>query len=308
VGAAEAASAIGGALPGGAQSSVGTTIRGTPIEPGDPITVQFSTGNGTVTVATAEVDEIRSSLGAVRVIGRGSLQRLGACRLSGTYEGQTVQQIVTDLADRAGVQTGDIAAGSTYPCVVVHESRSALRHVLDLASLEAMDVFDAPDGSLTVKPFDKTGADHVLRYGAELLNLHFEGRTDAGQVAVYGESPASAKGTDAWYWLVKDIAPYAAQAGDGAVSLAVQNGLARTKSSADSLAASLHDGLVRRTRVGHARLLGQPEVTLGDAIEIAEAPRPELNGVFKLTSVRHRFSRRSGFVTEIRFSDLGEAA
>jgi hypothetical protein len=54
-------------------------------------------------------------------------------------------------------------------------------------------------------------------------------------------------------------------------------------------------------------VLGNPTVDLGDAVEIREAPRAELNGLFKVVSVRHIFSKRDGFVTVVGFTGHGAA-
>lgn len=309
-GLAAAGAAAGGrpAGPAGSSASMSASIRGRPIALGDPITIELTAGDASDTVATAEVDEIRSSYGTVTVLGQGALQRLARRRISAVYENQVLQQIVQDLAGRAGVRAGELGSGATYPYVLVHESRSVLRHVLDLAGREAMDVYQAPDGSLTVKPFEKTGADHVLRYGAEVLDIQVAGVWTGEKVVAYAESPSSAQGTDTWHWLLKDGSPFSAEAGDGQLALAVQDGAVRSKDAAESLAASLLGVMLDSGRSGRVRVLGNPSIKLGDAIEIAESPRSELDGTFKVKSVRHRFGRRAGFVTEVGFSGLDGAA
>ena len=50
------------------------------------------------------------------------------------------------------------------------------------------------------------------------------------------------------------------------------------------------------------KLLGSPQVKLGDAIEIQDAPRPELNGLFKVVAVRHVLNKCDGFVTWVSFT------
>ncbi len=304
-----AGAGLSAGLPGGgAPGAAGTTVRGYPIAAGDAIEIDLKAGDASERVATAEVDSIRTSCGAVSVVGGGALQKLASARLTSVYEGQSLDQIVGDLAGRVGVTTGELESRATHPYVLIHESRSVLRNVLDLARREGMDVYQAPDGSLIVKRFEKTGADHVLRYAAEILDVGLTGASAAEQVVAYGESPSSSRGGDTWHWLVKDGSAFSGRAGDGLVTLATQDGAVRNKDAAGALASSLWGGLADRSRLGHVRVLGNPSIKLGDAIEIAECPRSELDGTFKVTSVRHRFSARAGFVTEIGFSGLGGAA
>ena len=53
--------------------------------------------------------------------------------------------------------------------------------------------------------------------------------------------------------------------------------------------------------------MGNPAVKLGEAIEIKSASKPELNGVFKVTSVRHIYNKREGYITLVGFSGKGGA-
>jgi hypothetical protein len=62
-----------------------------------------------------------------------------------------------------------------------------------------------------------------------------------------------------------------------------------------------------RATFGRLRLLGNPQVKLADAIEIKNAWKPELNGIFKVTSVRHIYNKADGFVTLAGFSGKGGA-
>ena len=53
--------------------------------------------------------------------------------------------------------------------------------------------------------------------------------------------------------------------------------------------------------------MGNPKVQLGDAFEVKSAKQPELNGLFKVTSVRHSFSKSQGYRTIVGFSGQGGA-
>jgi hypothetical protein len=124
---------------------------------------------------------------------------------------------------------------------------------------------------------------------------------------VYGESPSSKQGSDTWHWFAKDLSPFTAEIGSGQKLLVTQDSAAKTKDAADSLANAKSAALKDRASEGRLKILGNPLVNLGDAIEIKDAPKPELNGLFKVTSVRHVLSKWQGYLTFVGFSGQGGA-
>jgi phage protein D len=309
----EAAGAAAGALGlgnggGGGAPAFSIGVRGETVKPGDAMTLTLTAGDVSAQVVAASVDAIESGFGRTRIVGRSALQTLARTRLNQVYENQTLGQIAADLASQAGVDTAILDVGSQYAYVVVDATRSVLDHLLALAAREGMDVWADAEDALTVRAFDKTAADHTFRYGIDILDLVLlRGAPTAGRVVVYGESPSSRQGTDTWHWLVKDLAPFQGEAGDGVLARTGADGAVRTKDLAGAAAVArlgaIRDGAAR----GRLRVLGRPDVALADAIEISGAPKPELNDLFKVESVRHVFDRRHGFVTTVGFTALGGA-
>jgi hypothetical protein len=276
------------------------------VQPADAVTIELTAGDVSDTVMTAEVQSVESSFDVITLVGRSGMQRLAATRVNQVYENQSLSQIVQDLAGQAGVQTGTLDTGSRYPYLVVHESKSMLRTIRELALREAMDVFFDTQNRLTVTAFTKAVADHAFRYGAEILDLRLDaGEPSADHIRVHGESPASTQGTDTWHWLVKDLSSFRGESGQGVRARGLQDGAARTKdlakSAADARLAAIRDGAT----VGRVTVLGNPKVKLGEAVEIRDAPRPELNGLFKVVSVRHLFTKHAGYVTVVGFTGQG---
>jgi hypothetical protein len=308
-GAAVAAAGSARGLSGGGTGGVSVQVRGQAVAAADAVTVELTSGNVSATVMTAEVRSVESSLGLVGVLGRTATERLAATRLNAVYENQGLDQIVRDLAGQAGVQVGDVDTGSRYPYVVVHESRSLFRTLRELALREGMDLFADRSNLLTVRRFAKTTADHVFRYAAEMLDVRLDaGEPTADHVLVSGESPSSTMGSDTWHWLVRDLSPFRGESGSGVRTRGIQDGAVRTKDAA-ATAANARLGAVRAAATsGSVSVLGNPAVDLGEAIEIQGTPRPELNGLFKVASVRHVFSKREGFVTVVGFTGAGGAA
>jgi hypothetical protein len=306
-----AASAVGlvSGAAGGAPTGFSVDVRGQKVVQSDAVTIELTAGDVTDTVMTADVLSVESSFGEITLTGRTGMQKLATTRINQVYERQSLKQIVSDLAQQAGVQVGTVDSGSTYQYLVAHESKSVLRLILELARREAMDVFVDTANKLTVTAFQKTTADHVFRYGAEILGLSLDtGDPTADHVRVHGESPSSSSGTDTWHWLVKDLSSYRGDKGQGVRARGIQDGAVRTKDLAGSAAAARLGAIRDASTVGRVKVLGNPKVKLGDAIEIRDAPRSELNGLFKITSVGHLFSKHEGYVTTVGFSGHGGAA
>ncbi len=285
---------------GGEEESLSVQVRGNNIKTGDPISIHLTAGDVSEKVISAEVQSFHSSLGQTQITGRTGMQKLANTRLNQVYQNQSLQQIVNDLAGQADVTIGDIETGSTYPYFVVHESKSLLKHVREMAAREGMDVYFDTENKLTLKKFNKSSADHTFTFGINILDLRLFNRQPVSEhVMVYGESPASNQGSDTWHWVAKDISPFQGEVGQGTKTLAIAGRAIRTKDAADTCAAAKLGAIIDGSTVGRLKVLGNPTVKLGDAIEIKGVERPEMNGLFKVTSVRHVLSKQEGYLTHI---------
>jgi hypothetical protein len=236
------------------------------------------------------------------------MQKLVNNRLNQVYQNQKLGQIIRDLARRVLVEAGTMDTGQEYPYFLVHESKNVLRHIQELAIREGMDVYIDPDNKLTVRKFEKSRADHTFYFGIDILDLDiFNYNVISDHIVVYGESPASNQGLETWHWMTKDLQPFRGEVGQGGKALSLQDGAIRTKDGADRFAKAKLGTIKDRATGGRLKILGNPTVTLGDAIEIKNVQKPELNGVFKVTSIRHLFDKRNGFITWIAFAGRGGA-
>jgi hypothetical protein len=303
-----AASAIGLGNGGGSGSGFSVQVRGQKVKFGDTMTIELTAGDASATVMTATVQSVRSSFGLLQLNGATGMQQLATTRVNQIYSSQTLNQIVSDLANQAGVNAGTIDSGGTYPYFVVHESRSALAHVRELAALEGMDVYFDTSNQLNVTAFRKSNADHTFNFGIDVLDLELN-KVDGPvtHVVTYGESPASNQGSDTWHWLVKDLSPFQGDAGDTARLLTLGDRALRTKDAAAQYAAAKLGTIKDHSSVGRLVLMGNPQVALGDAFEIKNAKQPELNGLFRATWVRHVLSKSQGYLTQVGFSGQGGA-
>jgi len=305
-----AAGAGGGALWFGEEEekTFSVQIRANTVKPGDQITIELTSGDAIDKVMTAEVESINSSFGETKIAGRTGMQKLANAWLNQVYENQSVNQIVSDLVGQAGVNTDQIETGSTYPYFVVHESKNLLKHLRELAMREGMDVYFDTDNKLTMNKFNKSSADHIFRFGKEILDLKLVNhRMPFVHVRADGESPSSNQGPDTWHWIAKDISSFRGEAGNGAKKLAIQDGAVRTKDAADSLASSKLGAIKNTSTWGCLKILGNPKVKLADGIEFKDIPKPELNGLFKVASVRHVLNKNEGYLTYVGFSGAASA-
>jgi phage protein D len=126
-------------------------------------------------------------------------------------------------------------------------------------------------------------------------------------VLVYGESPASNQGTDTWHWIAKDLSPFAGEVGEGGKTLGLHSGTVRTKDAADTLAASKYGAIKDNSAWGRLKIMGNPKVKPGDAIEIKNVEKPGLNGLFKVTCVSHVLNKQNGYLTYVGFTGSGGA-
>jgi hypothetical protein len=302
--AAMGAVGLGGDAP--AKPAYSVDVRGTAIAHGDGIVIELSAAGRGGKVMTAEVDAISSSLETICIRGVTGVRKLATTRTNLSFENRTLGQVAGDLCGAAQVDKGSVAAGSSYPFLAVDERRSLLQHLRDLCRREGLDLYFDEENRLAIQAHSKTGPDHQLRYGAELLSLEIAGtEAGAGKVRVYGEGPSSNRGSDTWHWLVKDLSPFRGEAGGGARTAGRADAALKTKDAANLMAKSLVGGWQDGSKIGRARLLGNPALNLGQAIEIKGAPRPELNGLFKVIGLRHLYDKRAGFTTTVTFSGQG---
>jgi len=305
IGAVASAVGLGGAA---APPTFSIDIRGEKVTYGDRVSLSLSAGDKSAVVMATELRSIRSSLGESALVGRTGGHRLVTTRLNQVYQNQTAGQIGRDLASQAGVDAGDIDDGATYAYLVVHESRNVWSHVRDLAAHNGLDVYFDDANRLTLKKFQKTSADHTLYYGIDILTLDLLNVEPWSEhVFVYGESASSNTGADTWSWVAKDMQPFRGEAGKGAKLQGVSHASLRTKAAAGTFATSRLGAITDGATIGRLTLLGDPTMKLGESIEIKEATKPELNGIFKVTAVRHVYSKRDGFVTTLGFSGKGGA-
>lgn len=266
------------------------------VSAGDPATVELGWDGDTTLVFTGQVEAVTQEVAGTTVTAAGNQMKLMRARSDRTFTRQSAGQVVSALAGDAGVETDTVEDGIELPAYHVDSARRGWEHCLGLARRCGFDCYANADGTLVFAPFTTVVADETFRYRAEVLSASLQRWRPGGGVTVVPESPASGQGDDTSAWLVKDPSPYQGQAGDTA-TLVLSDPLLRTKDAADSAAAGLVAFQQRQVVTGDVELMGDPGVTLGQAIALSEMPDDSWNDTYQVVAVRHSLDGRRGFRT-----------
>jgi len=265
------------------------------------------TGSSLETVFTGAIVDLQPRITANRILALSPARLLLGLRTENTYLNVAAADVVRDLCDQAGVVVDTVEDGSRYAAYVCHGGRSAAGHVRLLADQNGFDSYFNAEGKLVFRKFGGSLTVHVLEYGKHLVDLQLDASpTFGGQVQVFGESPLDAQGDQSFAWLTKSF--NAGVSGSGSPVRAVSDAALRTQDAAQAAAQAAVKRFQQRTLTGRARVLGKPQIHLGQAVRFANAPDPRMNATFQVRSIRHHLSKKSGFTTTLTFWSLGEDA
>lgn len=147
------------------------------------------------------------------------------------------------------------------------------------------------------------GGSEGYQYGQHLL----QGRAQRlaptwGRIVVGGESPMSGQGDGTAHWLTTDDSDYQGEAcaNTDSPALLLIDPAARTKDIADRFAAGTLATGQRRAHQVTIRVLGRPQVDLGDTIQVGGAPEELINASGYIRALQHSLDAERGFVTDVR--------
>lgn len=276
---------------------------------GDTGSVSFGYEDGSTELAfLGEVEGVLHSVdGATSVTATNGGAALSALRINQSYEQQKAGDIVKDLAGSAGVGTDTVEDGVEFAFYVVDDRQNAYRHIAALARKSGYLARFTPEGKLSFAPSTAGQAVQTFAYGEDILSLE---ATDAlpvvGAVTTFGEGAAGSQGQEAWSWLVKDPSSVSGSAGSGEPEREVQDPSLRSSAAAQSAAEGIANAAGLTKLTGKLLVPGAPAVAVGLAVEVVDAPQDALNGLYLVTGVRHRLSKREGFTTLVGIARTGE--
>ncbi|MEJ8849523.1 hypothetical protein [Variovorax rhizosphaerae] len=209
---------------------------------------------------------------------------------SQTYVGQTVADIVRDLADGAPID--QVEATLKLNAYYVDNARPVWSQLQTLARLVGADLGCAPDGGLRFVPAAGAAAPTQLRYGAELLDWNLARATAPQSAAVAAYGAASEQGDARWHWIAHD------PVGAGGTATRLPAALA-TRDGAQAVADAMAARAGRAAVDGELLIVGAPKLRPGDSVQLSDLPGGD-PGVLRIRSLRHGFDGRSGFMTRLR--------
>jgi hypothetical protein len=269
----------------------------------DEVTVElgYRDDDGTERVMSGAVVHVGPGLLTRRVIVHSGAALLLRSAADETFLDAAAGEIVSRRARDAGVPTAEVQDGVDLPAYVVDGRRSAMRHILHLADLCGFDAYLDRDGELVFRRFESGDAVHRLRFAVDLLGAEVDRRPPAaGTVEAWGEGPGGGRGENGWAWLTADFSGRRGSAGSGDPTLLLERPELRSAEAARTAAEAARSALARSATRGRLLIAGRAAVRLGDAVEVADAPRPGLDGRYQVRSVTHRLAKDGeGFTTEI---------
>lgn len=262
---------------------------------GDPVKVQLGYDEKLVPVFSGVVDNIEHGIAAVRLAALSSAVGLVRLRLNRVYLNQTAGEIVNDLAQEANLKVKEVEDGIRLPMYVVDYAANIYEHILKLAERCNFDVYIADEDQLVFKKWNG-GKKHTLEYSKDIIGVEESDFSPLyASARVYGESPASVKGSDTFHWLTKQEVK--GEAGSGAI-LSLHDPAIRDTETAETVAKARLNKL-KYTFAAVVETVGKPEIKLGDTVALEGMPNSTPKGEFEVRGVEHFLSKVKGFTTRI---------
>ena len=290
----------------------------------DTLTLELGHDEENEQVFTGRVVSVQPALDEVRVLALGKMEGLLNLRTANTYEGQSAGAIAQDLIGQASLQAGTVDDGPSLPRYAVDKRVSAYAHLRELAERLGFELYTNRQGEIMFHALGPAanldamgglagaagglaagllGGGEGYQFGKHLIAAQATSQPVAwGEVVVGGESPMSSQGDSSAHWLTINDQNVRGTAGSGEPGRLWLDPAARSKDLADRFAAGR---LAVAQRVAHQvsiRVLGRPQVDLGDDLNVDETADDLLNGSGYVRFIRHRFDARHGYLTDFRIS------
>jgi len=273
----------------------GIDSKSSKIKEGDEILIQLGYEDTLEDVFRGLVDNVEHGISEIRVLGLNSTSKLLKTKVNQVYENQSAGEIVSDLAQKAGLEVEDASNGLSFPLYVVDDTKNVHKHIRELAEKCGFDFYMTTENRLVFKRYESEEP-HVLEYGKNIIEVEADKWEPLfTNIQVQGESPSSFKGADTSHWLTKREVEGSAGSGN---KLLIEDPTVRDKDTAEKVAKAKLDALMRSFS-GTVRIVGEADMKLGDTIELKGMQRSEMNGEYQVRSVEHLLSKREGFTTLI---------
>jgi len=269
---------------------------------GDSGTISLGYGDSEARpVIGATIDGIGRAIdGSRRITAVSGAAALSRLRVNQGFEQQSAGDIVADLADQAGVETGTLESGADFPFLALDDRGNAWEHIAALALKSGYLACFTAEGKLHFGPWPDGQPVQTFNYGDDILALEVRDRTPAvAGVRMIGAGAAGSQGKDAWAWLLKDPAAATADAGDGTAPRLIADPALRSAEAARGSAEARARAAGLMASAGTLLVAGAPSVSPTGLIAVSGAPDSALDGSYLVRRVRHGYSKAGGFATRI---------
>lgn len=245
-----------------------------------------------IDVWAGEVTERRRRPEALWIEGLCHTAALNRVRTSSAWEGQSVADIVRELAGDAAID--EVEADTQLEAYAVDDRRTVWAHLCELAARTGAEIGASASGGLRFVTPQTGSAGRTLRWGADLLDWTIGASPTPSPPKVVAHGAASEAGADRWHWPRLDPADGV----DGPVRVAPFH----TREAADALTEALAARAERRAIEGELCTTGRPDLRPGDIVDLDDVPDV---GAVRLLEVAHVLDARRGFISELRVEGGG---
>ena len=268
--------------------------------PGDDAVLRLNNGEGSATVLTGTVRQVRRGPRLTQVIAADCGAALAAARPAQSYRDMIPGRVIQAIAGDLGVDAISLLPGlDPMPIYVADQRRTAAQHVARLAELGGGFAHVDAQGTVRAAPWPFLPPLRALLQGREVIDYVAGAGSGGVDVAFAGASPAAA-GADPRAF-AQTVDPVAAGADDPAPAMEWQARPALRSPLAVSVAARAASAarVARQARM-EATCWLLPDLRPSDVIEVQGLADGVSGGPWMLTHVVHDLRRTTGGVTRIR--------
>ena len=271
------------------------------IQVNDSVSVTLSYNGEEAKVFSGEVRSVNWAVRQVEVYAESAMRKLLVQRSNRYFDKPKAGDMVSSLCGDAGVSTGTVETGLEFAFYALGDQHSGYEHLHRLALQCGFDLYADPDDKLQFRAFQGAKS-HEFQYGVNILSARIEEPEDGiSGVSVFGASPAShGQGADAASWFTKTTIK--GDAGGSDQLLPVYDPTARNQNSAGEIAQAMLEAKESR-KEGSIKVMGAPQVKLGDSAWISQMPLSSQNGTYKVMGIKHQLSLQKGFVTQLQLRE-----
>ncbi len=261
---------------------------------GDAVTVKLADAGAPQPVFAGTVAKVTSQGGALDVLLAGPAAKLARIRRHASYESQGFADLLQAWAFDAGITDTEIDAGPDYAFFAIDDRLSLWDWVARVSRHAGVVAWADAGGALNARKASGAAA-ATFRYGETVLALVAHSRDPVVTGSrIVGEGSAGRQGSDAWSWLNKESKGVSAGAGP----LEQEGGLG-TLASVASAALGASGGAARVADGVEVRVPGTAALDVASVFALENCPRGEGDGSWQVIELQHRWSARTGFVTEL---------